>query len=144
MCTIWDLQLVYYTLLKGTKTTTKSDNAIQDNNKLAIIGGVAGALLLLLLLVIAVIIIILICKAVKSRNKQSQLINELLRYLHSDLDTIVIIIVFLHAAIMKGTSYQVQIYEAVHSPDLQAVNHFSSPYTEIPRGKKSPICIHQI
>ena len=71
----------YYTLLTGTKITTKSDNAIQDNDKLAIIGGVAGALLLSLLLVIAVVIIILICKAVKSRNKQSQLIDELSRYI---------------------------------------------------------------
>ena len=31
--------------------------------------------------------------------------------------------------------YQVHIYEAVHSPDVQAANHLSSPYTEIPRGR---------
>ena len=98
----WYTGTIYFILI-GIKITTKSDNAIQDNDKLAIIGGVAGALLLSLLLVIAVIIIILICKVVKSRNKQSQLINELSRYLHSDLDMIrIIIIVFLHAVIMKG------------------------------------------
>ena len=32
--------------------------------------------------------------------------------------------------------YQVHIYDAVHSPDVQAVNHLSSPYTEIPRGRR--------
>ena len=32
--------------------------------------------------------------------------------------------------------YQVHIYEAVHSPEVQAANHLSSPYTEIPRGRR--------
>ena len=32
--------------------------------------------------------------------------------------------------------YQVQIYEAVQSPEVQAANHLSSPYTEIPRGRR--------
>ena len=70
-----------HTFLKGTRTTTKSDNVVQENDKLALIVGVAGALLLLLLLLIAVIIIILICKAIKSKNKQAQLINDSSRYI---------------------------------------------------------------
>jgi hypothetical protein len=76
------------TYLKGTRTSTKSDNFVQGSDKLALIGGVAGALLLLLLLLIAVVIIILIYKAIKSKNKQPQLINELSRYIsmHRDLD----------------------------------------------------------
>ena len=32
--------------------------------------------------------------------------------------------------------YQVHIYDSVHSPDVQAVSHLSSPYTEIPRGRR--------
>ena len=85
---------------------------------------------------VAVIIIILICKAAKSRNKQSQLINELSRYRVSSVIWTQCNKMNIIACSDYEREYQVHIYEAVHSPNLQAVNHLSSPYTEIPRGRR--------
>ena len=58
--------------------------------------------------------------------------------MHGDLDLMLLMIIlyYILACSDYEREYQVHIYEAVHSPDVQAANHLSSPYTEIPRGRR--------